>query len=142
MREATSATFSFWLNPSPVSIQQSIFVFRELIAGKELVKKGICSSVTCLTRSNSKLALAWVRFPITKARTKVGSGVVQGHTTPTTLTECLRLTITGAIFDHFALSKRDTIVSTVFVGTIKSFPVHFCTLDQHGECFRGYANIS
>src|SRR5215211_3597870 len=52
-------------------------------------------------------------------QTIVGSGVTQGHTTPTTFTECLRLTMTGAIFDHFARSKRNTIVSTPFVRTIE-----------------------
>ena len=75
-------------------------------------------------------------------QTIVGGGITQGDTPVTSLTQSLRLTITGTIFDHPALPKGNTVVFTAFVRTIKCFPIHFCTLDQHLLCFRGYADIS
>src|SRR3989304_259051 len=72
----------------------------------------------------------------------VGGGVAQGHTAPATFAKRFRLTITATVFDHFALLKGRTIVSTSFVRAIKRFPIHFRILRLHLECFRGYANRS
>ena len=47
-------------------------------------EKGMCWSVTSLTRSKSKLAVAWVRFPTTKARTsrQTGAKATQTQASP------------------------------------------------------------
>ena len=52
------------------------------------------------------------------------------------------LTITGAIFDHFARLKRNSVIPAAFIGTIECVPVHFRILDWLYVCRQGYDNNS